>query len=55
MLINVGQAAMADSALEKDQGALRLDFDRHVMLQFRGSVKRGNRLPIGLKTPNRRS
>jgi hypothetical protein len=29
---------MADSAGEADKGALRLDFDRRLLLQFRGSV-----------------
>ncbi len=29
---------MADPAGESDKGALRLDFDRRVMLQFRGSA-----------------
>src|SRR6516164_638395 len=29
---------MADPAGEADRGALRLDFDRRLMLQFRGSV-----------------
>jgi hypothetical protein len=29
---------MADPAGEGDRGALRLDFDRRLLLQFRGSV-----------------
>ena len=29
---------MADPADEPDRGALRLDFDRRLMLQFRGSA-----------------
>ena len=29
---------MADPAGEADEGALRLDFDRRLMLRFRGSV-----------------
>ena len=29
---------MADPAGEPDRGALRLDFDRRLMLQFRGSA-----------------
>jgi len=29
---------MADPTGEADRGALRLDFDRRVMLQFRGSA-----------------
>jgi hypothetical protein len=29
---------MADPAGEADRGTLRLDFDRHLMLQFRGST-----------------
>ena len=29
---------MADPAGEADRGALRLDFDRRLMLQFRGSA-----------------
>jgi hypothetical protein len=31
-------AAIADPTGESNGGALRLDFDRRVMLQFRGSV-----------------
>jgi hypothetical protein len=31
-------ATMGDPTGEADRGALRLDFDRRVMLQFRGSV-----------------
>jgi hypothetical protein len=30
--------AMADPAGEADRGALRLDFDRRLLLQFRGST-----------------
>jgi hypothetical protein len=32
------RAIMADPTGEADRGALRLDFDRRVMLQFRGSA-----------------
>jgi len=31
-------AAMADPTGEADRGALRLDFDRRLLLQFRGST-----------------
>jgi hypothetical protein len=33
---------MANLAGEADSGALRLDFDRRLMLQFRGSVITSN-------------
>jgi hypothetical protein len=29
---------MGDPTAEADRGALRLDFDRHLLLQFRGSA-----------------
>jgi hypothetical protein len=32
------EAAMADPTGEADKGALRLDFDRRLLLQFRGSA-----------------
>jgi hypothetical protein len=34
----LSEAAMANLAGESNDGALKLDFDRRVMLQFRGSV-----------------
>ena len=33
---------MANPAGESNDGALRLDFDRRLMLQFRGSARRGH-------------
>src|SRR5580658_3156803 len=38
MLVRSNGAAMADPAGEADSGALRLDFDRRVMLRFHGSA-----------------
>jgi Transposase DDE domain group 1 len=37
-LIGLGEAAMANLTGESESDALRLDFDRRLMLQFRGSV-----------------
>jgi hypothetical protein len=34
----LGEAAMANAAGESESSALQLDFDRRLMLQFRGSV-----------------
>jgi hypothetical protein len=36
--IGAGKAVMAHSTGESESDALRLDFDRRLMLQFRGSV-----------------